>query len=112
LWLIKRGPADRSVHNNLYRFQGVRSPGDLHFFSRNFIAALGFSDAIHAGMEALFEERAGIPWQRLTVQGLSEGQTVPLIVIHDHHDATVPLDQARLLTEGWPGASLLETSGL
>jgi len=90
----------------------IAPPGDLHFFSRNFIAALGFSAPIHAGMEALFERRTGIPWQRLTVQGLSEGQTAPLIVIHDRHDATVPLDQARLLTEGWPGASLLETSGL
>ena len=90
----------------------IAPPGDLHFFSRNFIAALGFTASIHTGMEALFEQRTGIPWRRLTVEGLSEGQEVPLVVIHDHHDATVPLDQARLLVEKWPGARLLETSGL
>ncbi len=90
----------------------VSPPGDLEFFSRSFVEALGFTDEIHDRMATLFERRTGIPWSRFQVETLASGQRAPLLVIHDEEDRTVPIGQARTLVDAWPGASLLLTRGL
>ena len=38
--------------------------------------------------------------------------TAPLLVIHDRKDDTVPFSHGADIARSWPGATLIETSGL
>jgi pimeloyl-ACP methyl ester carboxylesterase len=38
--------------------------------------------------------------------------TAPLLVIHDHHDETVPFSHGADIARCWPGATLIGTTGL
>ncbi len=63
-------------------------------------------------MKRRSERRLGILWDDLRVPALVAGLRQPLLVVHDRHDAEVPLSDGAAIAAAWPGARLLETAGL
>lgn len=90
----------------------VSPPGYLDYFAEFFIRQLGFTDEVRLGMEAMFKERTGVPWETLKPEGMAPDDPPPLLVFHDRDDEVVPLDHARAVADAWGGAELIETGGL
>lgn len=58
------------------------------------------------------ERRLRMSWQELDARAHAARMTAPLLVIHDHTDDTVPFSHGADIARMWPGATLVETSGL
>jgi pimeloyl-ACP methyl ester carboxylesterase len=58
------------------------------------------------------EQRLRFSWDDLDARLHARGMTAPLLVIHDHKDDTVPFSHGASIARSWPGATLMETSGL
>ena len=58
------------------------------------------------------ERRLRLRWDELRLATLVSGFRQPMLVIHDRQDAEVPLADGAAVAAAWPGARLLETSGL
>ena len=80
--------------------------------SRRFAALLAISEEVRAGMQRRFEERLGIPFQRLEVADAAPSLSARLLVIHDDQDREVPHHEGASIAAAWPGAELVCTSGL
>lgn len=80
--------------------------------------AADFADAMDVGPEAMgamrqrSEQRLGFRWADLDVPRLAAGFDVPLLVIHDQDDPTVPWADGAAIAAAWPGAELVTTTGL
>ena len=48
----------------------------------------------------------------MSLTGLAVGQSAPLLVIHDQDDRDVPPHHGAAVAASWPGAQLVETTGL
>lgn len=79
---------------------------------RPFARGLGLSDAVIDRLRARSERRLGLAWEELDVTRLARGLEQPLLVIHDAHDAEVPVSDGREIAAAWRGARLVETAGL
>jgi hypothetical protein len=65
-----------------------------------------------ADMRVRSERWLGASWADVSLTGLADGQTASLLVVHDQDDRDVPFEQGAAVAASWPGAQLLETSGL
>ena len=65
-----------------------------------------------AAMRKRSERWLGVPWTEVSLTGLAAGQSAPLLVIHDQDDRDVPFQHGAAVAAGWPGARLVETTGL
>lgn len=80
--------------------------------------AADFADAMEVGPEAMgamrhrSEQRLGLRWADLDVPRMAGGFDVPLLVIHDRDDPTVPWADGAAIAAAWPGAELVTTRGL
>jgi pimeloyl-ACP methyl ester carboxylesterase len=77
-----------------------------------FARGLGLTPAVTDRMRARSERRLGLRWRDLAVASFAGQLAVPLLVVHDRDDAEVPLQDGAAIAAAWPGAQLLETSGL
>src|SRR5262245_32039223 len=77
-----------------------------------FAAALGLPPAVTDRVRERSERRLGLPWSALRLPEQARGMTAPLLVVHDRGDREVPVRDGRAIAAAWPGARLLETTGL
>lgn len=87
-------------------------PADPGDWSREFAHRLGVSGRVMTAMRARSERWLGVSWSEVSLTGLAAGQSSPLLVIHDHDDRDVPFRHGAAVAASWPGARLLETTGL
>lgn len=90
----------------------VAPPADPGDWSREFARRLGVSAPVMAAMRARSERWLGVSWTEVSLTGLAAGQSVPLLVVHDHDDRDVPFEHGAAVAASWPGAQLVETIGL
>ena len=67
---------------------------------------------VRASFVAALAARAGRPPEDLHGERLAPSLSVPLLAIHDTDDREVPIASSLALTRAWPGAQLVQTSGL
>jgi pimeloyl-ACP methyl ester carboxylesterase len=61
----------------------------------------------------LFEAQFGPDiWQRFAVDRTAENLSIPALLFHDRSDREVPFEESNAIAQAWPGARLVETSGL
>jgi pimeloyl-ACP methyl ester carboxylesterase len=61
----------------------------------------------------LFEAQFGPDiWQRFAVDRAAKKLSIPLLLFHDRSDREVPFEESSAIAQAWPGARLIETSGL
>jgi pimeloyl-ACP methyl ester carboxylesterase len=87
-------------------------PADPGDWSRLFAARLGVSSRTMASMRTRSERWLGVSWAEVSLTALASGQTTPALVVHDVEDREVPFTHGAAVAAAWPGARLVETSGL
>jgi fermentation-respiration switch protein FrsA (DUF1100 family) len=65
-----------------------------------------------ARMRHRSEARLRFRWSDLNVPRMAAEFAVPLLVVHDRDDPTVPWAEGAAIAEAWPGAELVTTTGL
>jgi pimeloyl-ACP methyl ester carboxylesterase len=61
----------------------------------------------------LFEVRFGRDtWQKFAVDRTAKELSIPALLFHDRNDREVPFEESNAIVQAWPGARLIETSGL
>jgi pimeloyl-ACP methyl ester carboxylesterase len=75
-------------------------------FARALATLLGFSKTRADGMLKRIENRLGMRLQDASALRVVPRMNVPLLVMHDPHDAEVPFDHGRSIAQAWPGARL------
>ena len=81
-------------------------------FATDFAATLGVGPAAMAGMRQRSESRLRFRWSDLNVPRMAAAFDVPLLIVHDRGDATVPWEEGSAIAAAWPGAELVTTTGL
>jgi pimeloyl-ACP methyl ester carboxylesterase len=81
-------------------------------FAAAFADSLGVSPAAMTAMRERSERRLGIRWADLEAPVMARDLDVPLLVIHDRDDPTVPWTDGAAIAAAWPGAELVTTEGL
>jgi pimeloyl-ACP methyl ester carboxylesterase len=76
------------------------------------LKVLGLPQRRVQAFDRRFEAFYGFTWEELDIVRLASERMEPALVIHDLQDREVPAEEARLLAEAWPGATLLHTDGL
>lgn len=90
----------------------ISPPGEMLVYSRLFCGELGFTEEIHDRMVRGFENEYRMHWQDLSAEAIANGQTTPLLVIHDRNDTDVPSSQSIRMHHAWRGSAWIETRGL
>ena len=90
----------------------IASPQNPPAWVEPFAARLGIAPHVVDLMKRRSERRLGVRWDDLRVPALVAGLRQPLLVVHDRHDAEVPLSDGEAIAAAWPGGRLLETAGL
>jgi pimeloyl-ACP methyl ester carboxylesterase len=81
-------------------------------FAAGFAHALAIEPAVMAAMRTRSERRLGFRWAELDVRRMAHAFDVPLLVIHDRDDPTVPWADGAAIANAWPHAELVTTTGL
>jgi pimeloyl-ACP methyl ester carboxylesterase len=81
-------------------------------WARSIGAMLQLDQGVMHRLRRRSERRLGINWDNLDARLHARRMTAPLLVIHDHHDDTVPFSHGADIARFWPGATLIGTSGL
>lgn len=77
-----------------------------------FAAALGIPASVAQRAKARSERRLGLRWDDLHVPTMAAAFAAPALIVHDRHDDEVPPGDGAAIAAAWPGARLLETTGL
>jgi len=78
----------------------------------SFGSLLGLSEPTMGRLRARSERRLRISWDDLDTRAYAKKMNSPLLVFHDREDPTVPFGDGRDIAHSWPGARLVETTGL
>src|SRR4029453_17383481 len=81
-------------------------------WARSIGATLRLGQGVMHRLRRRSERRLGITWDDLDARRHARRMTAPLLVIHDHHDDTVPFSHGADIARFWPGAALMGTTGL
>ena len=73
---------------------------------------LGLSPQVMQRLRSRTEQRFRMSWDDLDTRVYARRMAAPLLVIHDREDTTVPFGNGKEIASSWPGARLIETSGL
>ena len=63
-------------------------------------------------MRENIERRFGMRFDDLYIPTLVSTLTTPVLIIHDRGDEDIPVAEGRAIAAAWPGAALVETTGL
>ena len=63
-------------------------------------------------MRENIERRFGMRFDDLYIHTLVSRLTTPVLIIHDRGDVDIPVTEGRAIAAAWPGAVLVETTGL
>jgi pimeloyl-ACP methyl ester carboxylesterase len=103
-WLDRSGAGARAVL--------VAPPTSLERYAGLFARRLGLPERVRRAMQEHFERRLGWPWKSFELPHAIARVRAPALVIHDEHDAEVPLASGLALARAWPDARFLATRGL
>ena len=67
---------------------------------------------VRESMKIRLAARHGVAWEKLRLAVPAHSSAAPLLIIHDHGDAKVPLRDGRAIAASWPGSLLVTTRGL
>ncbi len=81
-------------------------------YAEDFATALAVGPVAMAGMRRRSEARLRVRWSELNVPRMAAGFDIPLLVVHDRDDPTVPWAEGEAIAAAWPGAQLVSTTGL
>ncbi len=73
---------------------------------------LWWTDEVKRRMIARLEAYLGHAWTDFEIPELVRERREPALLIHDRDDTDVPPDSGRAIAAAWPGARLVETTGL
>ena len=90
----------------------IAAPADVGIWADRYRDALALSPAVDATMRALLSRHLGVEWHELDLPAVVRSFTIPGLIVHDRDDGDVSVDSARAYADAWPGAGLLETTGL
>ena len=94
------------------RFVFIAPAANPADFAVAFGRKLGLSPRVMQCLRSRTEQRFRMSWDDLDTRVYARRMAVPLLVIHDRDDITVPFVDGREIANSWPGARLIETSGL
>lgn len=90
----------------------LASPADLRGFLDIFGDHLGLSPRIREGIARRTAARYRMRWSEMNVESWADGETPPMLLVHDRADPAVPWAHANRIRRVWSGAELLTTTGL
>lgn len=90
----------------------LAAPADLEVWVERFRDAVALPDPLYARMRANLEARLGLTWDALQVERHAARLALPGLVIHDHDDTDVPVQEGERLAAEWRQATLHRTRGL
>jgi pimeloyl-ACP methyl ester carboxylesterase len=82
-------------------------------YTYGFASRLGFGERVRAAMVRRIERRVGLPVSSFDLTAMArQADPPPLLVVHDRDDRETRWPDSRELSEAWPEARLLTTTGL
>ena len=81
-------------------------------WARSIGATLELNRDVMRRLRERSERRLGISWKEMDARVHARRMTSPLLVIHDRQDQTVPFSHGADIARMWPGAILVDTTGL
>ncbi len=81
-------------------------------FVARFATMVNLPDAARDRMIANIERRFQMRFEDLYIPTLVANATVPVMIIHDREDLDVPFSEGEAIAKAWPGAELVEASGV
>jgi pimeloyl-ACP methyl ester carboxylesterase len=90
----------------------LSAPAEIMPYARFFTRVFGLRDSTLQGMLARLGRKTGLSPAEARAEGLAEGRTEPLLILHDRDDADVPVRHPETWLAVWPGALLEFTEGL
>lgn len=101
----------------------IASPINPIDFTRALAKMLGFGERVRTRMVRIGDRRSGVDLAGLALparlsDGVDPGERAdradlpPALLVHDAGDEVVPIAVGRFLAKSWPGARIVETSGL
>lgn len=90
----------------------VAAPAEIMPYARFFTRVFGLRDKTLQGMLARLGRKTGLSPAEARAEGLADGRTEPLLILHDRDDADVPMRHPETWVAVWPGAQLEVTEGL
>jgi pimeloyl-ACP methyl ester carboxylesterase len=94
------------------RFVSIASPTSFATVLAGFTRWLKLPDAVCAGTQAVLEARTGMRFAAMEARHNAPRLKLPVLVVHDAQDKTVPYANTQLLMEVLPNARLITTQGL
>lgn len=95
------------------RLAFIGPPADPLVWVDAFARRLGLSASVVAEMRRRSERRIGARWDDLPIVPMrGVPRATPLLVVHDREDREVACADGVAVAAAWPGARLLETTGL
>lgn len=86
-------------------------PADPGSYVVPFARALGLDSATIERIRVRSERRLRFSWSDLDVRRMAPAEELPLLVVHDREDETVPFSEGSAIADTWDGR-LYETRGL
>jgi pimeloyl-ACP methyl ester carboxylesterase len=97
---------------NARRFVFIAPAANPVDWALAFGKVLGLSPVVMQRLRTRSEERIRFNWDDLDTRAYVRRMASPLLIIHDREDPTVPFVNGSEIARCWPGARLVETSGL
>jgi pimeloyl-ACP methyl ester carboxylesterase len=90
----------------------LAAPADVPHWADRFRDALDLAPEVDHQMRRNLETRLGLQFEELKIAEVAGTLSVPGLVIHDHDDTDVPVDEGRQIAEAWSAATFHGTAGL
>ncbi|HJU89017.1 MAG TPA: alpha/beta hydrolase [Gemmatimonadaceae bacterium] len=81
-------------------------------YFRAFMELLGIPESQRERYESYFENKHQFDWQEIAVPSYARYMATPLLAVHDLDDREVSWRESAAITNAWPEARLVTTSGL
>jgi pimeloyl-ACP methyl ester carboxylesterase len=85
---------------------------DFDGYLKRVTTLLGVADSVARLMVERVERRLGFSWDAIRAPDIAQRLRAPALILHDPADAEVPIADAHVLCNAWPGAELVRTPGL
>lgn len=90
----------------------VAPPADALAATHRFAGLLGLGQPALPAFHRAVEVRAGVPFAMVAAQHVVPNLGTPALIVHDVADREVPWEEGERYARYWPGARLLNTTGL
>lgn len=90
----------------------IAAAADMQAATRRFARFVRLGEHLRPSLHEILARRTGIHIDELHIRHHVPKRAQPALVVHDRDDPEVPAAEARMYMDLWPGATLLETTGL